>query len=156
MRLMRRPAFLGAVAMTALVAMYSIYVGQQAVAFLESGNPIGVAIGVALFILPVLAVWWLAMEWRLGVAVQRMSTRLESQGRLPVDDLERTPSGRVAPESAEAAFEVARRVVDDKPDDWASWFHVGYAYEASGDKRMARRALGHAASLFRAERRRQG
>lgn len=154
MRLMRRPAFLGAVAMTVLVALYSVYVGQQAVLFLESGQIVGFAIGVAMLALPVLAVWWLYNEWRLGVTVQRMADRLGEEGRLPVDDLERTESGRIAQESADAAFEVAKRAVDERPEDWAAWFHVGFAYDASGDKRMARKSLNYAAQLFRAEGRR--
>ncbi|MDN4473616.1 hypothetical protein [Demequina zhanjiangensis] len=154
MRLMRRPAFLGAVAMTVLVALYSVYVGQQAVLFLESGQIVGFAIGVAMLALPVLAVWWLYNEWRLGVTVQRMADRLGEEGRLPVDDLERTESGRISQESADAAFEVAKRAVDERPEDWAAWFHVGFAYDASGDKRMARKSLNYAAQLFRAEGRR--
>ena len=154
MKLMRRPAFLGAVAMTVLVALYSVYVGQQAWLFLESGEVVGFAIGVAMLALPALAVWWLYQEWRLGVSVQRMADRLGAEGRLPADDLERTASGRISQESADAAFEVAKRAVDERPEDWVAWFHVGFAYDASGDKRMARKTLNYAAQLFRAEGRR--
>jgi hypothetical protein len=106
-----------------------------------------------MLVLPAIGVWWLAHEWRTGTAVQRMADELERQGRLPIHDGETDARGRLTTPAQEAVFEVARRNVDDHPDDWAAWFHVAYAYEASGDRAMARKSLRHAGDLYRQARR---
>ncbi len=106
-----------------------------------------------MFILPALGVWWLVHEWKLGATVQRMADVLDREGRLPIHDGETLPSGKLTDDAAAAVFEVAQRGVEEAPDDWAAWFHVAYAYEANRDRPMARKALRHAADLFRAERR---
>ncbi|WNM26269.1 hypothetical protein RN607_08650 [Demequina capsici] len=140
--------------MTVLLAMYAAYVGQRAIAFMETGDPVAVGIGAGLLVMPLLAIWWLAMEWRLGIAVQRMGDRLGLEGRLPLAGGSRSSSRGEPSPQAHAAFERARAGAEARPDDWSAWFEVGFAYEAAGDKRMARRALSHAASLFREESRR--
>lgn len=128
-------------------------VAGRAVLLLRDDNLVAVGLGAGLLVLPVLGVWWLVHEWRLGTTVQAMSDRLESQGRLPIHDGETLPGGKLTEDAAAAVFEVARRGVEEAPESWAAWFHVAYAYEANRDRQMARRALRHAADLFRAERR---
>lgn len=156
MRLLRRPAFLAAVAMSVIVGLYFVLVAGRAVLFIAAPEPMAKALGVALFVLPVVGVWWLAHEWRLGTTVQRMASVLEEQGRLPIHDGDVDAHGRLTQEAQDAVFEVSRRNVEMHPDDWAAWFHVAYAYDAARDRQMARKSLRHAALLFKAERRRAG
>lgn len=150
---MRNPALAVALAITVVLAMYMALVADRALLLLRTDDGVARVLGAALLTLPLLGVWWLLHEWRLGTTVQRMAGVLEEQGRLPIHDGETLPSGRLTDEAAEAVFEVARRGVEDRPDDWAAWFHVAYAYEASRDRSMARKSLRYAAELFRAERR---
>jgi hypothetical protein len=152
MRLMRNRGFLAAAAMSSLVALYFALVAGRAVVFITASDPVAKALGVALLVLPAIGVWWLVVEWRLGMAVQRMGDALERDGRLPVFDGEEDSRGRLTPEAQAAAFEVAKLGVELSPDDWAAWYHVGYAYGASGDKSMARKSFRHAATLYRQER----
>lgn len=152
MRTIRQPAFLAAVSITVLVALYFAFVAERAVLFLRSGDPIGRAIGAALLILPLIGVWYLVNEWRLGLVVQRMANRLEVEGGLPVFDGETRPSGRLTEEAARDAYETAAREVDMYPDDWGAWFRLSFAYDAAGDRGMARKSLRHAADLFRQRR----
>ncbi len=153
MRLLRRPAFMAAVAITAIVALYFAFVAGRAVVFVRADELAAQVLGVALLVLPALGVWYLVHEWRLGTTVQRMADVLDAEGRLPIHDGDTLPSGKLTEESAQAVFEVAERGVEANPDDWAAWFHVAYAYEASGDRSMARKTLRHAGDLFRDERR---
>lgn len=150
MRLMRRRGFLGAVAMSAILALYFALVASRAVSFMRSGDAIAVAIGVALLVLPAIGMWWLIHEWRLGTAVQRMADELEADNRLPVFAGETDAFGRLSEEAQETAFAAAKRYIDEFPDDWVAWFHLAQAYEASGDRAMARRSLRYAADLYRA------
>lgn len=149
MGLLRRPAFLAAAATSTIVALYFALVAGRALMFISTDDPVARVLGVALLVLPALGVWWLIHEWRTGTTVQRMADELERDGRLPIHDGETDARGKLTAEAQESVFEVARRNVDAHPDDWAAWFHVAYAYEASGDRSMARKSLRHASDLYR-------
>jgi hypothetical protein len=147
--LLRRPAFLAAAATSTIVALYFALVAGRALMFISTDDPVVRVLGAALLVLPALGVWWLIHEWRTGTTVQRMANELERDGRLPIHDGETDARGKLTPAAQESVFEVARRNVDAHPDDWAAWFHVAYAYEASGDRSMARKSLRHASDLYR-------
>ncbi len=153
MRLIRQPAMLAAASMSMVLALYLVLVADRAIVLLSSPDVAARGFGAGLLVLPVIGVWWMAHEWRLGTTVQRMANILDRDGRLPIHDGETMPSGRLTDDAAEAVFEVARRGVEERPEDWVAWFHVAYAYEAARDRPMARKALRHAADLFRVERR---
>lgn len=152
MGLLRKRGFLAAAATSSIVALYFALVAGRAVVFIGTNDPVARVLGIALLVFPLLGTWWLVHEWRLGTTVQRMADELEAEGRLPIHDGEQDARGRLTAEAQEAVFEVARRGVDLSPEDWAAWFHVAYAYEAAGDRSMARKSLRHAASLFRVRR----
>ncbi len=153
MGLLRRPAFLAAAATCAIVAMYFALVAGRALMFIQTDDPVARVLGVALLVLPAIGVWWLGHEWRTGAVVQRMADELERQDRLPIHDGETDERGKLTKSAQVAVFEVARRNVDAHPDEWAAWFHVAYAYDASGDRSMARKSLRHAGDLYRRARR---
>jgi tetratricopeptide (TPR) repeat protein len=148
-RAFRNPAFLAATATTVLLAIYLGLVLQRALFLVASDALIGKAIGLALLVLPIIGVWYIVQEWRLGTAVQRMSSRLEDEGRLPVFSGEVSPSGKLSDAAAEEAVEIASREVELAPKDWAAWFHIAWAYDAAGDRRQARKCLRYAAELYR-------
>jgi hypothetical protein len=145
----RNPAFLAAIATTVLLAIYLGLVAQRALAMLGSEALVAKAMGLALLVLPAIGVWYVAQEWKLGSAVQRMASRLEYEGRLPVFEGEALPSGRLPEEAAAQAVELATREVEMAPQDWVAWFHIAWAYDAAGDRRQARKCLRYAAELFR-------
>ena len=149
MKIFRNPAFLAAVAMTVLLSIYIGLVAQRAFMLLRSESWVAVLMGVALLVLPVIGAWYLAKEWRLGTTVQRMSARLEQEGRLPAFAGEPLPSGRLPDAAAEEAVDLASREVELAPHDWAAWFQVAWAYDAAGDRSQARKCLRYAAELFR-------
>lgn len=155
MGVFRNPAFLAAIAMTAVLSLYFAFVADFAFAFVRSDDLVARGLGAALLVLPFVGAWWLFHEWRLGITTQRMASQLEREGRLPIHDGEVDAGGRLTDAASEAIFEVARRNVDANPDDWATWFHVAHAYEANADRKMTRSSMRHAADLFRAERRRE-
>lgn len=147
----RRQALWGAVALTALLLLYVGLALTRAVALVRTGEPVGVALGAAIAILPLLALWFVAVEWRLAATVQAMADELAQAGRLPVDDLPRSPGGRVDRAVARERFAAARAAAEAAgDDDWAALFDVAFAYEAAGDKREARATLRRAAALYRA------
>jgi hypothetical protein len=136
--------------MAALLALYLVLVTVRAVAFLGTGQPLGVGIGVALLVLPVLGAWALVRELLFGVRSGRLVRTLGAEDGLPRDDLPRRPSGRVDRAAADAAFDGYRSAVEKAPDDWRAWLRLGLAYDASGDRRRARAAVRRAIALARA------
>lgn len=136
-----------ALVLVGLVLLYAVLLGQRAWLLLTSGEPVGVALGAALVVVPVLVVLGVLREVRFGAQTERMGRALEAEGGLPPDDLPRTPGGRVVRAAADEAFARYRAEADAAPDDWRTWFRLALAYDASGDRRRARSAMRHAASL---------
>ncbi|WP_448629683.1 hypothetical protein [Cellulomonas soli] len=145
----RRTGLVAAVVLTALLALYLVVVASRATALVRTGEPVGIALGVAFWVLPLLVLGLIAKEWRLAVDVQRMADELADAGQLPVDDLPRSPGGRVDRAVATEAFEEARRRAEDAPELWSSWYHLAFAYDAAGDRRRARESLRTASRLRR-------
>jgi cytochrome c-type biogenesis protein CcmH/NrfG len=147
-----RRSTLAALALTALLLLYVVVAAKWGIALVATGEPIGVGLGGAVLVLPALGVWLVVREWSLAVHVQRMADELAAEGRLPVDDLPRSPAGRVDRAAADVAFAAVRAEVEAAPEDWAGWFRLGFAYDAARDRRRARAALRTAARLHRAAR----
>ena len=134
----------------ALLALYLAVTAQRGVLMISTGSPLLILLGAALMVLPAVGAWALIREVLFGIQVQRMGRTLDAEGGLPVDDLPRSPAGRIDRNAADAAFEHQRRETEQAPDDWRSWFRLSMAYDAAADRRRARQAMRHAVRLHRA------
>ncbi|OYC95735.1 tetratricopeptide repeat protein [Microbacterium sp. Yaish 1] len=139
--------------MAALLALYIVFVAQRAVLLVMTGEPMGVVMGVALIVLPVIAAWALWRELAFGASASRLGRRLEQESALPEESIDLSPSGRPDRVEADALFPRYREAVEEAPEDWRAWFRLGLAYDGAGDRRRARQAVRTAISLERAERR---
>jgi tetratricopeptide (TPR) repeat protein len=140
----------GALAVTALLGLYVWQIAGKGVAMVGTGEPVLVGIGVGVLIIPLLVIGLIVREYWLAATVQSMADTLFAEGRLPVDDLPRSPGGRIDRSAADEAFETHRAAVEAAPDDWRAWYHLAFAYDAAGDRRRARGALRKAAGFYRA------
>ncbi|MTD54108.1 hypothetical protein [Amycolatopsis pithecellobii] len=142
-----------ALLMTAALAVYLVLLAQRAVQLLRTGTPAGIALGIAVFVLPLLGAWMVIVTWRSGVRIQRLGQRLDAEGALPdAGDLPRRPSGRVDRAAADAWFEERRAELEQHPDDWRYWYRLAYAYDLAGDRRRARATMRRAIDLEAADR----
>jgi hypothetical protein len=141
----------GVAVMAVLLALYFVLAGQRAIVLLGSGVGIGIAMGVALLVLPLVGVWAISRELLFGFRTQKLVGILDAEGGLPVDDLPKLASGRPVRAAADEQFPRYRAEVDANPESWRAWFRLGLAYDASGDRRRARQAIRTAISLERAE-----
>lgn len=139
--------------MTVLLLMYVALAGQRAIVLLGSGETIGVVMGVALLVLPLLALWAIGRELWFGVRAQQLGERLDAEGGLPDEDLPVRPSGRIERADGDALFPRYRADVEAHPDDWRARYRLALAYDAAGDRRRARDAVRTAVRLETAERR---
>jgi tetratricopeptide (TPR) repeat protein len=141
----------GAILIAVLLAIYVVLVGWRAVQFVATGEPIAVAMGIALIVLPIVAAWALWREIMFGVRSQRLVRRLESEGALDLG-IPLLPSGRPERGAADAAFPAFRAAAEAEPESWRAWLRLGLAYDAAGDRRRARSAVRRAITLERAAR----
>ena len=139
--------------MTVLLLLYVVLAGQRAIVLLTSGDGVGIAMGVALLVLPLLALWAIGRELWFGVGAQRLGEGLDAEGGLPDEDLPVRPSGRIEREDGDALFPRYRADVEANPDDWRARYRLALAYDAAGDRRRARSAVRTAIRLESAERR---
>jgi len=144
-------AKVGALVMAALLALYLALVGWRAVQFVQTGEPVAVAMGVALIVLPIVAAWALWRELAFGMRSHALVRRLEAEGGLDLGIPVR-PSGRPERAAADAAFPAFREAAEAEPESWRAWLRLGLAYDAAGDRRRARGAVRRAIELERAER----
>lgn len=134
-------ARIGVAVMGIALLLYIVLVGQRAVVLLTTGDPVGIAMGVALIVLPLLAIWALGREMLFGRDAERLGRRLEEEDALPAEQLSTRPSGRVDRTEAEALFPRYRAEVEAAPEDWRTWYRLGLTYDAAGDRRRARESV---------------
>ncbi|TFD08933.1 hypothetical protein E3T35_16230 [Cryobacterium sp. TMT1-2-2] len=137
------------VVMAVLLVFYLVLAGVRAVAFIQSGEPVGIAIGLALLILPLIGFWALAREVAFGIRSERLVRQLDDLGELPGTDLPVRPSGRPYRDAADEQFPAAQAAVEAEPENWHAWLRLGLAYDASGDRKRARGAIRTAIALER-------
>ncbi|GAA2510295.1 hypothetical protein ACFW9F_18445 [Streptomyces sp. NPDC059506] len=133
--------------LAAVLVVYFVLVGSRGWLLIREGTPLTVTFGVAVLVLPALGVWFL---WRtVGFArdAGRLARELEAEGGLPVDDLRRTPSGRIDRDSADEAFARRRAEAEAAPEDWRAWFRLAVAYHDARDTPRARKAMQRAIAL---------
>lgn len=146
-------ARIGVIVMTIALVLYFILAGQRAWLWMVSGEPIAVAMGIAMLFFPVLAAWGIGRELMFGVSAQRLGRQLEAEGALPEDEVATYVSGRVHRDEGDALFPKYRAAVEAAPEDWRAWYRMGLVYDAAGDRRRARQAVRQSIALERRQRR---
>ena len=142
-------ALIGSLVMAALLGLYLWAALFQGIVMIGTGEPVAVAMGVALIVLPVVGIWALYRELRFGFSSQKLLKIIQAEGDVPGDDLDHKPSGRPIREQADEEFPSYARAVEESPDSWKAWFRLGIAYDGSGDRKRARVAIRTAIALYR-------
>lgn len=140
-------AKLGYLVVSLLLVGYLALAGHRAVLLITDGAWVTLVLGLAVLALPLIGGWFLWRSLRFVLAANRLSRELDAEGGLAVDDLPRTPSGRVERDAADAAFALRRAEVEERPDDWRCWFRLAVAYHDARDTPRARRTMEHAIAL---------
>jgi cytochrome c-type biogenesis protein CcmH/NrfG len=131
----------------AVLVFYFALVGSRGVMLIETGTPLTVALGVAVLVLPVIGLWFLWKSTQFVRRANQLAAELDAEGGLPVDELRRTPSGRIDRDSADEVFARRKAETEAAPDDWRSWFRLAVAYHDARDTPRARKAMQRAIAL---------
>ncbi|RII08025.1 hypothetical protein DSC45_34060 [Streptomyces sp. YIM 130001] len=133
--------------LAAVLVVYFVLVGSRGVLLLREGTILTVTFGVAVLILPLIGIWFLWKTTQFARRAGQLAAELEEEGGLPVDELQRTPGGRIDRDSADAVFAERKAETEDAPEDWRSWFRLAVAYHDARDTPRARKAMQRAIAL---------
>lgn len=139
-----------AIILAVAVAVYLLFTAARAWALIQSGDPVPVVLGLAVLVIPIIGAWVLFRELAFGLRTQELVRQLGAEGGLPVDDLPRTPSGRVVRDAADARFAEYQRAVEEDPGDWRRWYRLAIGYDDARDRKRARAAMREAIRLHAA------
>ncbi|WP_433545385.1 hypothetical protein ACQPZG_09485 [Streptomyces sp. CA-294286] len=131
----------------AVLVVFFVLVGGRAVAMMKLGTPLGIGLGTAALIIPLIGVWFLWKNTEFVRKANKLAATLDAEGALPVDELRRTPAGRIDRDSADEVFAKRRVETEDNPEDWRSWFRLAVAYQDARDTPRARKAMQRAIAL---------
>jgi cytochrome c-type biogenesis protein CcmH/NrfG len=131
----------------AALVVYFALVGIRGVWLIQDGRPVTVVLGIAVLVLPLIGLWFLWQTTAFARNANRLAKELEAEGGLPVDELVRTPSGRIDRDSADVVFAKRQAETEAAPDDWRTWFRLAVAYFDARDTPRARKAMQRAIAL---------
>ena len=131
-----------------VLVFYAVLIGAKGVAFIASGEPPAVLLGVGVLVIPAIGLGLVWRELAFGRRSAELASVLETEGGLPVDDLPRRPSGRVERSAADLVFTERQAEVQADPDSWRAWYRLALAYDDAGDRARARGAVRRAIELY--------
>lgn len=134
--------------MATAVVIYMAFALWRAWLLIQTGQPMAIALALAIVLIPAVGAWLLWRELAFGFRMQLMGRTLAAQGQLPVDDLPRAPSGRPDRAAADARFMDRQAEVEAAPADWRAWYRLALAYDDARDRKRARAAMRQASALF--------
>ena len=126
--------------MLALTLFYVFTLLGRGIILLQEPSLIAVAMGLAILVLPLVALWALFAELQFGLKAQRLSRRLIALD-IPGLDLDLRASGRATKDSANKELERIQDAVTKDPKNWSLWFQLGEAHDAAGERKNARAAI---------------
>ncbi len=126
--------------MLALTLFYVLTLLGRGIILLQESSLIAIAMGLAILVLPLVALWALFAELQFGLKAQRLSSRLIALD-IPGLDLDLRASGRATKDSANKELERIQDAVNRDPENWSLWFQLGEAHDAVGERKNARAAI---------------
>src|SRR4029450_9197958 len=109
-----------------------VMLGRIAMAFIASGRPAAIGLGLALMILPLIGIWVMVSTLKAGLAHHRPARIAKDEGmELDVSSLPRMPSGRIQRDAADALFETVRDELESDPDNWRRWYRLAAAHDCA-------------------------
>jgi hypothetical protein len=134
--------------MCVALIVYFVLLGRIAMAFITSGEPAAIGLGLALMVMPLIGIWVMVSTLRAGLTHQRLGRIVKDEGmELDVSSLPRMPSGRIERDAADALFETVRVDLENDPADWRRWYRLARAYDYAGDRSRAREAMKKAVEM---------
>ncbi|MGO1542960.1 MAG: hypothetical protein ACTHXA_01315 [Gulosibacter sp.] len=140
-------ARIGVYVLLALIVIYLIAIGGMVWGMITSGELIGIIMGAALIVFPLLGIVFIWRDVRFAQQGDRVLAKMADAGELPEDTLPKRPSGLPVRQAADEEFPRWKTEVEAAPEDYRTWARLALAYRASGDTARARQAMRKAIEL---------
>lgn len=125
----------------------------QGIAGLRSPEVTEKGFGIGLIVLALVGAWSIWVLVRNGFELQNISARARAEGfELDTSGLERRPSGRIMPDSADKLFADVSKEYEANPEDWRVQYRLARAYDHAGDRARGREFMKKAVAGEAAER----
>ena len=131
---------IGVAVMAVLLVLYIALVGWRAV-LLGSGQALGITMGVALLVMPLIGAWALVRELQFGLAADRLGRTLDAEGGMPAAPERLRSNGRLLPEDADRLVAEYGSAAAAEPEDWRAQYRLGVVQDAAGHRKDARAAI---------------
>lgn len=132
---------IGVALMALCLVLYFVVAGQQSFLLVGTGEPVAVAMGIALIVLPLIGVWALFREIQFGIAADRLGRRLDAEGGMPEAETDLKPSGRIAAADAGPIVDRYTSEAGSTPDEWRAHYRLGVVQDAAGRRKDARASI---------------
>ncbi len=134
--------------MCVALVLYFFLLGRIALAFITSGEPAAIGLGLAVMTMPLIGIWVMVSTLRAGFTHQRLGRIIKAEGmELDVSSLPRMASGRIERDAADTLFVTVRDELENDPDNWRRWYRLARAYDYAGDRSRAREAMKNAVEI---------
>lgn len=137
----------GVIVIGLCLVLYFVLTGQWAFLYLTSRDPVGIAMGAALIVLPLIGAWALVREVQFGVQAERLGSKLDAEGGMPAAETELSPNGRLARTDAEPLVQRYAAEAEAASDDWRARYRLGVVQDAAGRRKDARASIREAIRL---------
>jgi len=137
------------VVLVPLLSYYLLVTASRAWTLLRADRAAFRGMGAGLVLLVFVATGLVVAEIRFGRQAERVSRAYDASVDADESPLPVAPSGRPDRDAADAAFERARLIVEERPDDWRGWYRLALAYGDARDTARGRRAMRRAIALHR-------
>ncbi|MGO2745017.1 hypothetical protein [Microbacterium sp.] len=137
----------GVIVVALCLILYFVLTGQWAFLYLVSGEPVGIAMGVALIVLPLIGAWALIREIQFGIQADRLGTELDAEGGMPPAETELSARGKLAKSDADPLVQRYTSEAEAAADDWRARYRLGVVQDAAGRRKDARASIREAIRL---------
>lgn len=132
--------------MAALTALYAFLLFGRGLVLIQDDNPVGILMGLAILVFPLLAVWVLFVEIRFGLRLAKLG-RIFSESEIAFPHYELKPSGKAIAESGQRIFQdISERLQLDE-NNYLLWYLLADSYDKLGDRTRARKAARRSIAL---------
>lgn len=146
-----KPALMALVILGLLLAFGLLI--AQGIAGVRSPEVTEKGFGIGLIVLALVGAWSIWVLVRNGFELQSISARAREEGfELDTSGLERRPSGRIMPDSADKLFVEISKEYEVNPEDWRVQYRLARAYDHAGDRARGREFMKKAVAGEAAER----
>lgn len=148
----RAPGVVSAIVMGVLLALYLALAGWQGLLLLGSGSLVGVAMGTALLVFPIVGVWALIAEFRFGARATALVQQLtpEDFAKLDVPEGLTRDEQRAAAEALRPSTSTTETTAADATVTWQDELLWALALDGVGQRKDARAAVRQALRMHAA------